>query len=355
MKRLLRCRMRSEAAAQDDLERDGSMRKSVRVDPSIRLSPASIWGRMALMLAISCLPWAVQAGQGTAPYPQSAPPRVAYIQKVTPGFELRILDLTTGKTQDLMHFINPPEHLSAARRGQVLLVFEDHALRVLNLQTQKQEEVSPLPEPVVPKGYSEPEPAASGYLADGSLAVVMESAHVSSETLYLYQRTADGWKQIDTGGCGGFDRCPANYVFTHALDGRLINELDPQLILGKAVEQDPYFVSRSVRPSIPDDDGNDETDEGVIEHAITFDFGTSRSTLAYETQPDPDSGPDYISDLSLEVPGQPPQELCEGQCTGEVIGRYFLDGSVIDLSSGKVLLDSGTEALNSIVEMGWVY
>lgn len=312
---------------------------------------------MTLLLAASCLPWAAQAGKDAVPYRQSTP-RIAYIQKVTPGFELRLLDLPSGKVQDLLHFNNPPDHLSVAQRGRMLLVFGDHALHVLDLQTQKEEEISSLPEPAISvKGYSNTGPEIAGYLADGSLAVVMRTDDRTSDVMfYLFQRTADGWKALETSeGCGYYRECPPKYGFKHVLDARGLSsdvfDPSPSPIMVKAVEQNPFFLSRSERSSTPDPEtgGNDE------EHVIVFDFGASRSSLVYETQPDPDSGPDYMSSLSLEVPGQKPQVLCEGQCGGEIVGRYLLEGRVIDLSSGKVLLDGGNDPLNRIMEMGWVY
>ena len=330
-----------------------SKRRATRIKGfRVAMSRISLSYRIGLLLAAAaaCLPSMVQAGRDAVPYPQSAPPRIAYIQKVTPGFELRLLDVATGKVQDLLHFINPPEHLSVARRGRVLLVFGDSALHVLDLQTQKQEEISPLPQLTVPKGHSEPESAAAGYLEDGSLAVVMESVYISNLGFYLYQRSADGWKQLDTGGCESYDECP-DFGFSHALDARLVDRVSPQLDLRKAVEQNPFFLSRSDRSTgtDPEAGGNDE------EHVIVFDFGASRSDLVYDTQPDPDSGPDYISYLSLKVPGQPPRVLCDGQCGAEIMGRYLIAGDVIDLSSGKVLLDTGSSPFDRVMEIGWVY
>lgn len=311
---------------------------------------------LALSILAVCLPWVAWAGKDAVPYPQNARPRVAYIQATKPGFEVRILDVTSGEVRDLLHLVNQPGPSSVARQGETLLVFGDSALHVVDVRGQGQEEISPLPDSASPKGSSKPEPLIAGYLPDGSLGIVMHFVSKDNLDMFnLYQRTADGWKELETSSCGYYEVCAANYGFKHKLDAREMDHDDPEPILGKSVEQDPFFLSRSARSIIQPGAAPYEGYDGVPGYAIVFDFGASRSSLVYTTAPYPDFPGDYITYLALELPGRKPQVLCDDQCGGQVMGRYLLYGKIIDLSNGKVLLDDGGDVFKMIESAIWVY
>ena len=185
-----------------------------------------------------------------------------------------------------------------------------------------------------------------GPLKSGELALVTHTGGPTDETYaYMYARSEDAWRIIETEDCGRFDDCRFSQVLSQSLNVRP-SEL---AVWHPNVRINPYFRFKSVTR---DPQGEWAGWNGTI--VLNIDGETSMLQYSIDAGEHCYDDCIYTSSLRLQLPGKEDFELAIHSGNNSIVDRYALVWRQPKGSSELVDLATGESVFGKLQLSGWI-
>ncbi len=281
---------------------------------------------------------------------------LVFVAAGDPTCAVQIFDTASRRTRSVLTPASCPKRLAVLHDRSSVVLVDDESIQEVEVRTNRIHARRTIPAPEPPRSGSY-HPDRVEYLADGSLSVVVlnltkKNGRDASQALRFVDR-AGAWKLeessawcLEEGDSGCLDtlaparprRKGVDYVGdeTRAWHERQLANL---------------FVTR--RESSTTGAGTEDVRSTID---LTLGFGERRSILRIRTLLGGDSGMIVVTTgVELELDGEKPMVLDDGQCETDLMGRYLLLHRFSDYLIDLIDLETGASPIGRLALAEWLY